>query len=320
MWKAYFFIYTPLFVLGTLVLLFKEEATGLLLVPDLIATIIFCVGMYSFAFKKKLAERIFWKRFWWISLGITLIEIISNYTTNSFIRALYSSHTHDGSSLWSVTLGYLFAVPMFYMIYSLAFKKLKKPRPSLYQGPYSNFAVASLITGLIGVFIPILLTLPSAILGIIALQHIERDKSRGKAMAWFGISMLLLHVLMATAFIGYSVVLAFTSDKDANASTVSGKNAIEHMNEVELRYLHRNLEKIHAESTVEEVSLLLGEPDGVMNLHEYGKQFIYACPQAPHDDCTIRVNFLEDKVYEVRWKYEGKFDYVTDLKGPTKTI
>ncbi len=321
MWKVYFYIIGFFLLSGTLVAFAQHKETGLLVIPDLLITILAVIGMYSFSFHKKIWTKKFWQLVWWLSVVLQIIEMASRFFPNAFLRTLYAYHPIKPYSPEVSSISYLLVIPLFYMLYSLAFKdfKEKKQDEQKEKQPYSELAITSLVTGITGIFLPILLTIPSCILGILALQRIAKTNERGKGMAWFGISILFVQVILLCVFMVFAIVIAMQKDHKPD---IPKPAAQPRMNAHVMKKIEQGLSDISLSSTSHDVYKLYGNPFAAINLNDNGSQFLYNCPVLPNDDkCVINVYYTnDDTAYKVTLEYADTVKYSRELHQSVQKI
>lgn len=325
MWKVYFFIYGFFIVFGTLGTIVTHSATGILVIPDFIVTILSSVGMFSYSFHKKILTKKFWKFVWWSVVVLTVIEVSSKLFPHPYLRNFYFLHTKTQTPVFLSIILSLLSIPLFYMLYQLAFKDFQEQTSEAkkqVQKPYSELAITSFILGVTSIFLPLLLTLPSCITGILALQKIAKGKERGKGMAWFGIGVFFFQSTMLGIILVSAMIVGFHMQAEkTQTQNMSKKTALQKMSTNELEYLHRHIEKITADTTPDAAFVLLGEPSAILNLGAYGNQYLYACPEDSEDTtCVIRVYFYDSKAYKLTWENEDKFTITTYLTKTQQNI
>ena len=110
-WKIYFWVFTILIIVGYA----SGEFSSNWDIIDLPASICAFVGLFSYAYKKRILNRIFWKSF-------LPIYIIWDLTYN---LALSPEYSEEPTEYIYVLIAYIFVVPLYIALYRYAFKFLE---------------------------------------------------------------------------------------------------------------------------------------------------------------------------------------------------
>ena len=187
-------------------------------------------------------------------------------------------------------------------------KKKVLKTPTSNNSSYSKLAIASLIAALFNIISVKYFAFPllSIVLGIFALVKIRKNKQKGKLLAWLGISISSLWILIMFPIFLIALFLASISGVKLNEST---SQAIQDMTPQERQYFDNTLGKINSDSTVYSINEMLGKPYQsdklLMITHNY-----YYCPNTLYPKCTVRIDFTYSKATRVIWGEPYRFNLI----------
>lgn len=122
-WKAYFWIYSLLTLIGLFSLLeyaplFFVDFVGILL------NLVFVFALYNYTFKKKIGDKKYWYILFWISVFLFLEEIIELYFLPSGFIASFMPFLKSNVplSLTGRLFSWLMSAPAVFALYKLSRK------------------------------------------------------------------------------------------------------------------------------------------------------------------------------------------------------
>ncbi|HVA97117.1 MAG TPA: DUF4190 domain-containing protein [Candidatus Acidoferrales bacterium] len=317
-WKIYFWYYSvsqSLF-LFTLPLAWSKYSIGDWI--TIVINIALCVVLYSYAFQKKILERLYWKILFWITITEFILHTLYQNTSFSILDFLFKpKHLIQASSVYlfpePVTkilsiISIVFMVLILYALYNLSYgkiekkEKVKKIIKEAKDAKYSKAAITSLVTGIIGFVLGPLFTVIAFITGIIGLQKIEeaKGKLKGKNFAWAGIicSIIQFVFIIVVVLVLYLVI---------RPGLIDGyQQAVKHMNKDELTYYNATLKHLSKKSTSQQVTKLLGSPRKVTK-SDSQTTYVYDCPKRIDAVCPITIVTKNNRVSSISWWNPQRF-------------
>ena len=116
-WKIYFWIFS-LFLIIAYGILFTYAPT-IWEVIDLIISTVALVGLYLYAYKKKLLNPKFWAS--WLSLLITW-DLIYNLLLSEYLGIAQKFEGSEEGTITELVISWLFILPEYIALYLLSFK------------------------------------------------------------------------------------------------------------------------------------------------------------------------------------------------------
>lgn len=127
LWKAYFYIYTFLNIVGFLVLLPQLSTYNFATWEGLLETLFLILGTYVFVFKKKMFSKNVWKGLFIVILTIWLLQLTLYANAVPFLTPyLMFLKTSVSQSYGGVSVSVVISIPALYAIYKLGFSKNKR--------------------------------------------------------------------------------------------------------------------------------------------------------------------------------------------------
>lgn len=323
-WRIYFIIFTLISSMGlfALIRITQFNLSDYLLFSISVYSVI---GLYCFIFQKeKVLGKKYWKLLFISSIIITLTQVVYELTDITFLANILKPHVFGMSDLTGnnkliyvlINIFALFiSLPLYFALYALGYKDLKKIRPSKNVKKIQStktakippIVIGSILLSLLGFLFGPLTGIPAIITAILGLKRIEKSegKLKGNKIAWTAIVLSLLQFVLL-ALMG--IVLAFILRLPGLLSNPD--EAVNNMTAPQRTYYEKSISKIDRNSTRNELDALLGNPSSTAPMADNSITYSYKCPNELVEMCTVNVTMKNGKVESVGWADLRRFFYM----------